>query len=157
MSELDRIQDLGRAGFQCSQVLLTLALDLQGKTDDDLIRAGHALCQGMAAGETCGALTGGACFLGLYAGRGTRAEEDDPRLLFMLDELVEWFKDGYGREYGSIRCDDIVGEYGTSMQTRCPAIVLGVYQKVTELLVANGFDLAVGRDGSAGRPGNGAA
>ncbi len=141
MSDLDRVQELGRAGMQCSQILVTLALTLQGKTDRDLVRAAHGLCQGMGAGETCGALTGGACMLGLYAGRGAPDEADDARLQFMLDDLVHWFSSGYGQTYGSIRCDDIVGEHGEHLAERCPNMVVGVYQKAKELLVENGFDL----------------
>jgi hypothetical protein len=141
MDDADRLLELGRAGFQCSQILVLLGLELQGKQNPDLVRSMQGLCQGMAAGETCGALTGGACLLGLYAGRGEHDEEDDPRLLFMLDELVDWFKAGYGQSFGSLRCDDIVGSCGQHMAERCPQLVLGVYQKVKDLLVDNGFEL----------------
>jgi hypothetical protein len=141
MDDADRILELGRARFQCSQILVLLGLELQGRSNPELIRSMQGLCAGMAAGETCGALTGGACLLGQYAGRGEQGEEDDPRLLFMLDEFVEWFRAGYGEDYGSLRCDDIVGPCGQHLGDRCPAMVLGVFRKVKELLVENGFEL----------------
>ena len=53
-----------------------------------------------------GHLTGGACLLGLYAGKGAPAEEENLRLNFMIEDLVKWFKAGYGQEYGGIRCED---------------------------------------------------
>ena len=60
----------------------------------------------------------------------------------MAEDLVRWFKGEYGAKYGGIRCDEILSEGGKDMGARCPAIVLGTFQKVKELLVENGFDLA---------------
>ncbi|HET9658116.1 MAG TPA: C-GCAxxG-C-C family protein [Kineosporiaceae bacterium] len=141
MDDTERILELGRDGFQCSQILVLLGLQLQGRSSPELVRSMQGLAGGMSAGETCGALTGGACLLGLYAGRGDTDEEDDPRLLFMLDELVRWFREGYGAEYGSLRCDDIVGPCGQHLADRCPRMVAGVYAKAKDLLVETGFEL----------------
>lgn len=143
MDEYERMLELKQQGFYCSQILLLLGMELQGKENPDLVRAVHALAGGIGfSGETCGALTGGACLLGLYAGKGAPEDEDDPRLIFMAEELVRWFKDGYGVEYGGIRCDEILAEGGKTMGRRCPAIVQGTFQKVKELLVENGIDLS---------------
>lgn len=143
MNDLDRMSELKQQGFFCSQILMILTLELQGKENSDLVRAMSGLAGGLGfTGETCGALTGGASLLGLYAGRGTPDDEDSPRLNFMIEDLVRWFKDGYGREFGSIRCDEIVGDGGRYMATRCPLMVAGTFQKVKDLLVENGFDLA---------------
>lgn len=141
MDDADRILELGRSGFQCSQILVQLGLDLQGRSNPELIRSMQGLCGGMSVGETCGALTGGACLLGLYAGRGDPTEDDDPRLLFLLDDFVTWFRQEFGEAYGSLRCEDIVGPCAQHLADRCPGIVLGVYQKAKELLVDNGFEL----------------
>ena len=130
-------------GFFCSQILLLLGLELQGKENPDLVRAAHGLAGGLGfTGETCGALTGGACLVALYAGKGMPDEEDDPRLMFILEDLVKWFKAGYGQQFGGIRCEEILGENARYMAARCPTIVAGTFQKVKELLVENGFDLA---------------
>lgn len=143
MDEMDRMRELSAQGFFCSQILMLMGMELQGKENPDLVRAMHSLAGGIGfRGETCGALTGGACLLGLYAGKGTPEQEDDPRILFMLEDLVNWFKAGYGQEYGGIRCDDILGPDAKYMGTRCPAMVSGTLQKVKELLVENGFDLS---------------
>ncbi len=143
MSDLDRMSELRQQGFFCSQILMILALELQGKDNPDLVRAMGGLAGGLGfTGETCGALTGGASLLGLYAGRGTPEDDDSPQLNFMIEDLVRWFKDGYGREYGGIRCDEIVGDGGRYMATRCPLMVAGTFQKVKDLLVEQGFDLA---------------
>jgi hypothetical protein len=143
MDNLDRMRELKQQGFFCSQILMTLGLELQGIENPQLVRAMHGLAGGLGfTGETCGALTGGACLLALYAGKGLLADEDDPRLLFMIEDLVKWFKQGYGQDYGGIRCETILSGAPNAQATRCPKMVAGTFQKVKELLVENGFDLA---------------
>jgi C_GCAxxG_C_C family probable redox protein len=141
-----RMIQLARQGFYCSQILLLLGLEAQGKADADLIRTMAGLAGGLGfSGDVCGALSGGACLLGLYAGKGTAAEEEDPRLNLMVGELVEWFTAEYGQTYGSIHCEAILGDDPKNRPTRCPPMVLGTYEKVKALLLENGFDLAAGR------------
>lgn len=143
MDDLDRMRELKQQGFFCSQILMIMGLELQGKENPDLIRAMNGLAGGLGfTGETCGALTGGACLLGVYAGKGMPTEEENLRLNFMIEDLVKWFKAGYGQEYGGIRCAEILGGKMQFQATRCPAMVAGTLQKVKELLVENGFDLA---------------
>ena len=87
----------------------------------------------------CGALTGGACLLGLYAGKGLPEEEDDPRLDVMVQELVAWFEAEYEPKYGSIKCNDILEGDLSNTKARCPGIVVATYEKTQELLVEHGF------------------
>jgi len=145
-NEMMRMVELGRQGFYCSQILLFMGLEAQGKSNTDLIRVMSALAGGLGfSGDLCGALTGGACLLGLYAGRGLPEEEEDPRLNLMITELVEWFAQEYGQVYGGIRCETILGDDPVAKRTRCPTLVLGTYEKVKALLLENGFDLSGGR------------
>lgn len=123
-----------------------MGLDNQGKSNPDLVRSVTGLAGGLGfSGDTCGALTGGACLLGLYAGRGTAGEEEDPRLNLMIVELVEWFTGQFGEVFGGIRCEAILGDDPRNKTARCPSLVLGVYEKVKALLIENRFDLAAGR------------
>lgn len=143
MDTLERMRELKQQGFFCSQILMLLAMDLQGRDNPALIRAVHGLAGGLGfTGETCGALTGGACLLGLYAGKGRPDDEEDLRLNFMIEDLVKWFREGYGAEYGGVRCAEILAGDPQAQATRCPVMVAGAFQKVKELLVENGFDLA---------------
>ncbi|MEN6439600.1 MAG: DVU_1555 family C-GCAxxG-C-C protein [Syntrophobacter sp.] len=129
-------------GFYCSQILLFMGLEAQGKQNSDLIRAMAGLAGGLGfCGDTCGALTGGACLLGLYAGRGLDDEGEDPRLNIMISELVSWFTSEFEGLYGGIRCETILDNDPKSRTTRCPGLVLGTWEKVKALLVENGFDL----------------
>lgn len=137
MEEMLRMMELKQQGFFCSQILLSMALQDRDESNPALIRAARGLAGGLGfAGETCGALTGGACALGLYAGKGLPTEPDDPRLDQMVQELVVWFKEEYGQQYGGIRCDDILAGESANMRARCPGIVVSTYQKTRELLEA---------------------
>ncbi|MEJ2718289.1 MAG: C-GCAxxG-C-C family protein [Deltaproteobacteria bacterium] len=141
-----RMIKLAAQGFFCSQILLFLGLEAQGKQNPDLIRAMNALAGGLGfSGDTCGALSGGACLLGLYAGRGSADEETDPKLELMINQLVDWFTREYTTLYGGIRCNDILADDPTNQRIRCPGIVKNTYDKVASLLVENGFDLSEGR------------
>ena len=143
MEDTDRMRELKQQGFFCSQILIILGLELQGKTNPDLVRSMHALAGGLGfTGDLCGALTGGACLLGLYAGKGQPDQAEDPRLMFMIEDLVKWFKEGCGAQYGGICCDDILQDSAKNQLTRCPVLVAGTFQKVKDLLVENGFDLS---------------
>ena len=145
MDKLIRMQELQQQGFHCSQILLIMGLEAQGKENPDLIRAMHGLAGGLGfSGETCGALTGGACLLGLYAGKGLPEEAEDVELQVMIAQLVEWFKAEYAQTYGSIACDDILEGNPRNKRIRCPAIVMNTHQQLKEILVAHGFDLSGG-------------
>ena len=145
--DLYRIAELAQQGFCCSQVLVILGLEAQGKTDPDLVRAVHGLCGGIGwSGDTCGTLTGAACVLSLYAGRGLVEETADWRLGAMLRDLVEWFTSECGALYGGIRCETILAGSPVNKQVRCPGIIAGTWERVKELLQANAYEL-----GAAGK------
>ena len=141
-----RMIELAAQGFYCSQILLLLGLEAQGKANPDLIRVMNSLAGGLGfSGDTCGALSGGACLIGLYAGRGKADEEEHPRHNLMIEELVDWFTEKFGASHGGVRCREILGDDPTNQRTRCPGLVADTYAKVQALLLENGFDLSEGR------------
>jgi len=143
MENFDRMMNYRSQGFFCSQVLILMGLEQMGKSNPDLVRAMHGLSNGLGfSGELCGALIGGAALLGLYAGRGTPEQEDDPRVVFMVEDLVKWFKAEFTCQFGGIRCEEILAGNSQNVGSRCPVLVTGVFQKVKDLLVENGFDLS---------------
>jgi C_GCAxxG_C_C family probable redox protein len=143
LDDLLRINELRAGGFYCSQILVSMGLELQGKTNPDLVRSVQALAGGIGfCGGLCGALTGGACLLGLYAGKGKPGEQEDERLNLMLLDLVDWFKLNVGKRYNGIDCEMILEGKQANIPERCPGIVREVYQKAKELLVAYGFELS---------------
>jgi C_GCAxxG_C_C family probable redox protein len=143
MENIDRFIELKQQGYYCSQILLLMGLENQGKSNPDLVRAVEGLAGGIGfSGEVCGALSAGACLLGLYAGKGLPDEEEDLRLNLMILDLVDWFKKEIGEQYGGIRCADIVEAPQRQKMPRCAGIVAQTYQKVNDLLVENGFELS---------------
>jgi hypothetical protein len=91
---------------------------------------------------TLSGVTGGAALLGLYAGKGTPEQTEDPRLDFMVIDLVKWFKAEYSEQFGGIRCEEILAGNSQNQAISCPILVNGVLQKVKELPVENGYDLS---------------
>ncbi len=143
MDELLKLLEFASQGFHCSQVLIKMGLDAQGKDNPDLVRTMEGLAGGVGfCGDACGALTGGACLLALYAGRGSAEEETDPRLNLMISELYEWFTSEFAQCYGGICCKEILDDDPQNQMTRCPGIVTKTYDKVKGLLLENGFDLS---------------
>ncbi len=140
MEELTRISQLHLQGFHCAQVLLIMGLEYQGKEDPDLIRAMNGLSGGLGfQGKTCGALAGGACLLALFAGRGRLQEKEQRCLNLMIQQLVEWFEVGFGKEFGGIDCNAILGGDPWNRMTRCPRLINETYFMVRDLLKENGL------------------
>lgn len=142
-----RMFELANKGFGCSQVLTLMALEAQGKTNPELVRAMSGLLRGMACGEVCGALTGGCCVLGLYAGKGTEDERRDERLNGMLQQLVNWFESEYTELYGGIDCKKIIADDPTLSRERCPQIIAATFDKVKEILENNCYRLSCAPEG----------
>jgi len=143
MDDLERMLNLKQQGFFCSQIMLIMGLELQGKTNPDLVRSMNGLAGGLGfSGEICGALTGGACLLGLFAGKGVLTEPQDLQIDFMVQDLVIWFSAEYTSRYGGIRCAEILNGNFRAQTSRCPLLVLETFQKVKELLLENGYDLS---------------
>lgn len=135
-----KLIELSQAGFFCSQIMLIIGLEAQGKENPDLIRAMAGLNGGVGfCGKTCGALTGGACLLGLYTGKGTVEEMEDSRSNDMIRELVEWFEQEVGSLYSGITCDEILEKNPANRAARCPQLVINTLGKVEEILAANGY------------------
>ena len=137
-----RVLELAMQGYQCSQILVLMALEAQGRRDLDLVRAMSGLVGGMGCGKTCGTLTAGCCVLGLYAGKDSAEGEADERLQAMLTRFVEWFETEYTGRFGGITCDDIVRDDARNRMARCPAIVTESLAKVKELLAENGYEFS---------------
>lgn len=135
-----RVMDMALKGYQCSQILIALALEAQGKENQDLLRAMSGLLGGMHSGKNCGALTGGCCVLGMYAGWGTPDTAQDERLSAMLNEFVEWFESEYTGRYGGVQCAEIVHDDMRNKLARCPGIVTESLARLKEILAENNYD-----------------
>ena len=137
---------LNAKGYCCAQIILILALEARGKTNADLVRSVGGLCFGInRSGEVCGALSGGACLISLYAGKGADEEVPDSRYMTMVGELVEWFTRAADNEYGGTRCHEIIERFPD--RSICSLIVADTYRKCMDILVSHGFDPAISKNG----------
>lgn len=129
-----RLFKLAAQGFCCSQILIILGLEAEGKENPDLVRSMQGLCGGLGGfGGICGALTGGICLLSLKAGKGSAEEAGNPKLAGMISELMQWFDE----KHGSWECSAIVGgrlDEGGAYPVKCGSIVTAAYAKVEEIL-----------------------
>lgn len=139
-----RLVKLKGMGYCCSQMMMILALEQQGKINQDLIKSLGGLCFGIyGTGEACGALTGGSCLISLYAGKGSDEETASGKYITMIRELSDWFHGMADEEFGGIRCDAILNKFPD--KSMCAQIVADTYQKSMDILHENGFDPEAGR------------
>ena len=132
-----RILQLAGRGYCCSQLLIILALEAQGKTNSDLVRAMAGLCMGGAgSGNVCGVFTGAACMLALYGAKGEDNEKENEKLHLMYSELREWFEQTACASYNGISCKDIIGDKASKPDPNiCSSILVDTYNKVMEILL----------------------
>jgi len=140
MELLDKMLELSKQGFFCSQILLLLALEGEGKENPDLVRAMGGLNVGLGySGNICGALTGGCCLIAYFAGQGVPEEIPDQHCNELIRELVTWFEQEYGTQFGGCDCGHILEDNPVNKLLRCPQIVEAVYAHVMEGLMRMGI------------------
>jgi len=136
----DKIVKWYHQGFGCSQILLLLGLEAQGVSNPGLVRAMAGLAGGVgSSGRLCGALTGGACLIGLYAGRGAVSDAEHDRFYLMMDQLIEWFDSTIGQRCGGLDCEQVAEcePVLNGFRPRCCTIVMATWEKVVEILRHN--------------------
>jgi hypothetical protein len=147
MNEYDLdILRLHTQGFCCAQIIVQMALEMQGVENPGLVRAMSGLCVGFSSPQgACGARTGAACHNAYNGGQGTAQEEADDRLPLMLSELVEWFEGYATGRFGGISCSAIVPD-GKPDASVCGGLVSECYGKALTILVENGIDPGESRE-----------
>ena len=134
MDFFDRMLELSREGYFCAQILLIIALESDGKENPDLVRAMDGLNGGLGNSVMlCGALTGGACFLSYFTGKGESDEIPHPDMNSMIQELTDFFRE-YTLEYGGPSCHCILENDDKNRLQRCPAVITAVLEKCMEIL-----------------------
>ncbi|MDI9517914.1 MAG: C-GCAxxG-C-C family protein [Bacillota bacterium] len=140
MSDIfERILEYSQKGYSCSQVILLIALESEGKENQDLVRAVAGLRRGLGgSGEVCGVLSGGMCFLSYFGGRGSDDEVENENLKIMFKELYDWFVE-YTAEYGGINCKQIIADDSRNYVQRCPILIRDTLEQC--ILILQKYDL----------------
>jgi C_GCAxxG_C_C family probable redox protein len=137
-----RMIELSENNYNCSQILMVLALEQEDKKNPDLVRGMSGLADGCGFfNETCGAMTSAASILALHAGKGAEEEEESKNLLLMLQDLGDWFQKEIGNKYQGTRCKDIAGDLVGTPEVKqiCGGVVFHTYNKANEILEAYGY------------------
>lgn len=134
---LDEMLALYEQGYDCAQILMRMVLDAEGKENPDMIRALAGLNGGIGGSAgTCGCMTGGACLLAYYAGKGADDETSHKNYQDMMLKFTEWFKE-YTAEYGGVECYQILDGDNRNKIQRCPLIMEATLEKCLTLLEEN--------------------
>ena len=139
---VNRMIQLAEKKYNCSQIMMLLALEQEGRENPELVRAMSGLGDGCGFfKETCGIMTGAAGILAWHAGKGANDEEESEKLLPMLEELGDWFRQDIAAKYSGTKCKEIVGDLvGTDDGKQiCGSIIFQTFGKVNEILASNGY------------------
>ena len=135
----ERIMELGLQGFECSQILMILALEADGCENPDLVRAMSGLTGGLGhCRKECGALTGGCCVLGYYAGRGSAEEIEHNDFYRIVQDYVNWFQEEFSSGTNGTDCLSILGEDFSKAFTSCLPMLEACQETLTKILYENG-------------------
>ena len=115
---------LVRQGYCCSQLLVQLLVQAQGREVPDLVRALHGLCHGIGqSGGPCGLLTGGACMLAP-----------------LLNDYASWFYERTAA-YGGHSCEQVALGLGARTAAgaepdpvACGELLAECWEKILELI-----------------------
>ncbi|MGI5977611.1 MAG: DVU_1555 family C-GCAxxG-C-C protein [Candidatus Limivicinus sp.] len=140
MDLFDRVLELSRYGYFCSQILAILMLDTIGEENPGLVKALGGLNGGVGfSGGCCGCMTGGACIISYFTGKGEDTGMDSPEHKSALAEFTQWFKEEMLIDYGGIDCEDITKHNPAKRVELCPEIIARTYEKCMEILSERGF------------------
>ena len=140
MDLFDRILELSRYGYFCSQILAILMLETRGEENPGLVRAMGGLNGGVGfSGGCCGCMTGGACVISYFTGKGEDTGMDDPAHKSAMGEFTRWFNEEMLIQYGGTECSDITQGNPAKRVEYCPQIIAATYEKCMEILSEKGL------------------
>ena len=103
MDLFDRVLELSRYGYFCGQILAILMLDTIGEEDPGLVKAMGGLNGGVGFSQgCCGCMTGGACLLSYFTGKGEDTGTDANRVEFCPQIIAATYE----------KCMEILSERG---------------------------------------------
>lgn len=140
MDLMDRILELARCGYFCGQILAKLTLETVGDENPGLVKAMGGLNGGVGfSNGVCGCMTGGACILSYFTGKGDDLGFDDPQHKAALSDFTSWFTDEMTLFHGGTDCLSITKGDPSNRVTLCPQIIADTYTKCMEILSERGL------------------
>ena len=140
MDLMDRIMELSRYGYFCSQILAILMLEAVGEENPKLVQAMAGLNGGIGfSGDVCGCMAGGCCILSYFTGKPDADSYDSPHHKSAQGEFVQWFTEEMELEYQTIDCRDITKGNPAKRVQYCPQIIAQTFEKCMEILEERGL------------------
>lgn len=140
MDLFDKVMELSRYGYFCSQIMAILTLETLGEENPGLVRAMGGLNGGVGfSGDCCGCMTGGACIISYFTGKGEDTGMDDAQHKNAMKEFTDWFNEQMLIDYGGIDCRDITRGNPAKRVELCPMIIAQSFEKCMEILTEKGF------------------
>ena len=140
MDLFDRVMELSRCGYFCSQILAILMLETVGGENPGLVKAMGGLNGGVGYSQgCCGCLSGGACLISYFTGKGEDTGYEDPQHKPAMADFTQWFEEEMTGEYGGVDCRDITRGNPARRVELCPAIIAATYEKCMEILSERGL------------------
>ena len=129
----ERAMELYLKGICCSEAIVYAFAEEAGKNAAEYMKLASGLCGGMGSGENCGAVTGGACAIGIYLGRDTLSGVPAKKCSSISKEFVSLFL----KELHSIKCDDLLNGLGhgtPEQRVKCSGIVAAAASLAAETI-----------------------
>ena len=140
MDLFDRVLELSRYGYFCSQILALLMLETTGEENPGLVRAMGGLNGGVGFSQgCCGCMTGGACLISYFTGKGEDTGYDSLEHKPALAEFTQWFEEEMTADHGGIDCLDITKGNPAKRVEYCPQIIAATFEKCMEILEERGL------------------
>jgi len=140
MDLFDRIMELSRQGYFCSQIMAILMLEMAGEENTALVRAMGGLDGGVGYSQgCCGCMTGGACVISYFTGKGEPSEYENAAHKSALGEYTKWFEEEMTADHGGIDCRDITMGNPAKRVELCPQIIASCFEKCVEILEEKGL------------------
>ena len=140
MDLFDRIMELSGYGYFCSQILGILMLEVTGEENPGLVKAMGGLNGGVGYSQgCCGCMTGGACVISYFTGKGQDIGYADQQHKPALADFTKWFEEEMTLDYGGIDCRDITRGNPAKRVEYCPQIIAASYEKCMEILTERGL------------------
>ena len=140
MDLIDRVMELSQYGYFCAQIMAILMLDMTGEENPGLVKAMDGLNGGVGYSQgCCGCMTGGACVLSYFTGKGEDTAFEDANHKPAMAEFTKWFEEEMTAEYGGIDCRDITKGNPANRVAYCPQIIAASFEKCVEILQDRGL------------------
>ncbi len=120
-------------GFNCAQAVLSSRSEDFGLSKEMAFKVAGAFGSGMGQlDETCGAVTGALMLIGLKYGKFMKGDTESKDRAYAC---VKNYTDQFRKEYGSIRCTDLIKYDLSNPEELAAARKAGVFQSVCPKLV----------------------